>query len=107
MKNNGENSIVSHSCQKLLCNRTCNDHSGAAMDNLPYHYAKDSKDNILSNRLLHVNDAVVNNATTKDIKNQGNYEQQRPLTHNYVCDEIDNFEVISITYGICSILDNF
>ena len=67
-----------------------NDQSGAAMDNLTYRYATDSKGNILNNRLLHVNDAVVNNATTTDIRNQGNYEQQRPSTHNYAYDEIGN-----------------
>ncbi|MCR5496807.1 MAG: hypothetical protein K6F48_03115, partial [Paludibacteraceae bacterium] len=77
-----------------ITNLTRNDHTGAAMDNLTYHYAKDAKGNILSNRLLHVNDAVRNNATTTDIKDQNqndvSYEQQKPSTHNYDYDEIGN-----------------
>ena len=67
-----------------------NDQTGAAMDNLTYHYAMDKAGNILNNRLLHVNDAVRNNATTTDIKDQGNYGQQRPSTHNYAYDEVGN-----------------
>ncbi|MCR5496917.1 MAG: LysM peptidoglycan-binding domain-containing protein, partial [Paludibacteraceae bacterium] len=73
---------------------TRNDQSGSAMDNLTYHYATDAKGNILNNRLLHVNDAVRNNATTTDIKDQNqndvSYEQQKPSTHNYDYDEIGN-----------------
>ncbi len=37
-----------------------------------------------------MNDAVRNNATTTDIKDQGNYAQQRASTHNYAYDEVGN-----------------
>ena len=93
MKGKVGNITASNICQKSLrniTNLTRNNQSGTAMDNLTYQYATDVNGNILNNRLLHVNDAVVNNATTTDIRNQGNYEQQRPSTHNYAYDEVGN-----------------
>jgi hypothetical protein len=60
------------------------------MDDLTYHYAKDGNGNILSNRLLHVNDAVHNNTYGMDLKDQGAYAQNDPSLQNYTYDEIGN-----------------
>nr|MCQ2173463.1 hypothetical protein [Bacteroidales bacterium] len=72
-----------------ILNLNRNDQSGSAMDQLTYHYATDSKGNIISNRLLHVNDGVKNAGGT-DIKDQGAYAQTKRSTHNYEYDEIGN-----------------
>ncbi len=72
-------------------NLTRNGNAGA-MDNLTYHYTKDGKGNIISNRLLHVNDLIDADIYDGiDIDNQGDdYAQNDPATHNYKYDRIGN-----------------
>lgn len=76
------------------------------MDNLSYRYEQDVNGNKLNNRLLHVNDAVVNTAYTEDVDDQGNFIQKNEDTHNYTYDKIGNLvadkseEIAEITWNV-------
>jgi RHS repeat-associated protein len=70
---------------------TRNDGNAEGMDDLKYHYIKDGAGNLISNRLLHVNDDVLGNELKDDIKDQRrDYAQNNPNTHNYKYDKIGN-----------------
>uniref|UniRef100_UPI0025BCA0D8 RHS repeat domain-containing protein n=1 Tax=Bacteroides sp. UBA939 TaxID=1946092 RepID=UPI0025BCA0D8 len=63
------------------------------MDELTYRYAqyaRNGKEYILNNRLLHVRDAVNAGAYSTDIDDQGAYAQNDPQMQNYEYDKIGN-----------------
>ncbi|MCB9232145.1 MAG: hypothetical protein H6581_10805 [Bacteroidia bacterium] len=71
-----------------LLNLTRNAGTGAAMDNLSYHYAS-TNGMLNNNRLLHVNDAV-SPTGLDDLQDQGTYVAGNSSTHNYAYDETGN-----------------
>jgi RHS repeat-associated protein len=57
-----------------------------AMDDLTYQYASNAAGATISNRLLHINDAVASALHTGDIDDQGTFSAASPASQNYAYD---------------------